>query len=144
MRRSSASEGRQLEPDDLSPIELDHPTPDSLPRSSKSDGRASQLVSAVRYNDGSGDVSHAEEKGAFKEEDAESVEDWFTLAAFPQWCRHQEKRRLSGERREGGTAPWKQGGKMMRRLFLEAADREDGGMREVEVVEKRMLWLSRG
>lgn len=73
-----------------------------------------------------------------------SVEDWFIHAAFPQWCRRQEKRRLRGERKEEGAAPWKQEGKMMRRLFLEAADREDGGMRKEELEVEMALWLSRG
>lgn len=100
-------------------------------------------MSAVRCGDGSAGVCDAGgEDGGGRDvlkEDPGSVEGWFTFAAFPQWCRRQEKGGLRGERREGGAAPWKQEGKMMRRLFLEAADREDGGMRgekeEVEVAQ---------
>lgn len=55
----------------------------------------------------------------------------------------QKKGELRGERRGGGAAPGKQEGKMMRRLFLEAADRKDGGMREEEVEVEKALWLIR-
>ena len=55
-----------------------------------------------------------------------SVYDSFTFAAFPQWCKQQRGR----QRREGEGG--RRGlrlllGKMMRRLFLEPADRRKGG-----------------
>lgn len=65
------------------------------------------------------------------------------LRCIPTVVQAPRKNEAAWRAEGGGAAPWKQEGKMMRRLFLEAADREDGGMREEEEVE-RALWLSRG
>lgn len=78
-----------------------------------------------------------EEEGTFKSRSGERRRLVYLLC-IPTVVQAARKKGAVWRAEGGGAAPWKQEGKMMRRLFLEAADREDGGMRG-----RRWRWLSR-